>query len=114
MVRYRNKTNYSRNNLMNRDRVNAYRNRKRILRNVLNNTALEINFVNEECELPTIADNFHTNKTIRELLRSWVNCHGVTTRAVNDLLKILLCAGVLSHFFFVEIFVSKHISKFFS
>lgn len=99
MVRYRNKTNYSRNNLMNRDRVNAYRNRKRILRNVLNNTALEINFVNEECELPTIADNFHTNKTIRELLRSWVNCHGVTTRAVNDLLKILLCAGVLNHFF---------------
>lgn len=31
--------------------------------------------------------------TLKELIRCWTNCHGITTRAVNDLLKILISKG---------------------
>lgn len=34
-------------------------------------------------------------KTLRELLRTWTNCHGITTRAVNDLLRILIISGIV-------------------
>lgn len=35
---------------------------------------------------------------LNQLLRSWVNCHGITTRAVNDLLKILRNSGAIVFF----------------
>lgn len=35
-------------------------------------------------------------KPLSELLRSWANCHGVTTRAVNDLLRILITSGIFN------------------
>lgn len=30
---------------------------------------------------------------LKELLRSWTNCHGISTKAVNDLLRILIASG---------------------
>lgn len=38
-------------------------------------------------------------KSLKELLRSWVNCHGITTRAVNDLLGILVAASKIKFAF---------------
>lgn len=35
-----------------------------------------------------------TQKPLEELLRSWINYHRITTRAVNDLLKILKKSGI--------------------
>lgn len=35
-------------------------------------------------------------KPLKQSLRSWVNCHGITTRAVNDLLKILIKSGIMN------------------
>lgn len=80
---------------MNRYRVNAYRNRRRILANAIADAESEIaQSEQSECIDPSINDNFNSDHTIRELIRAWVNCHGVTTRAVNDLLKILVSAGI--------------------
>lgn len=36
--------------------------------------------------------------SLRQLLRSWSNCHGITTRAINDLLKILKRTGIVMIF----------------
>lgn len=44
------------------------------------------------------------SNSTRELLRSWANCHGITTRAINDLLKILILAGIFHIFLFMCIF----------
>lgn len=35
----------------------------------------------------------NNNTPLKEFIRSWVNCHGIATRAVNDLLRILNSAG---------------------
>lgn len=97
MVRYRKKKYNSRNNLTNQDRVNAYRYRKRILKDALSNATSEretTQYEENESTYPSISDNFDSNRTVRELLRSWVNCHGITTIAVNDLLKILIFEGI--------------------
>lgn len=40
-------------------------------------------------------ENIRKGRTTRELLRSWAYCHGITARAINDLLKILILAGNL-------------------
>lgn len=40
-----------------------------------------------------IDQNIRKEINTRDLLRSWANCHGITTRAINDLLKILILAG---------------------
>lgn len=42
--------------------------------------------------------NIRKDIDTRELLRSWANCHGITTRAINDLLKILILAGIIHDF----------------
>lgn len=55
------------------------------------------NYFDESIEIPTdiaIADDI----SLKQLLRSWVNCHGITTRAVNDLLKILKRTGIVMVF----------------
>lgn len=36
--------------------------------------------------------NIQKNST-KELLRNWAMCHGITARAINELLKILILAG---------------------
>lgn len=38
---------------------------------------------------------------LKQLLRSWVNCHGITTRAVNDLLQILRKSGTAKIYFLI-------------
>lgn len=43
----------------------------------------------------------NTETPINDLIRSWVNCHGITTRAVNDLLGILNKAGTENLIFFI-------------
>lgn len=54
-------------------------------------------------EMPSAADyvfsppqspsSINNNTPLNDLIRSWVNCHGITTRAVNDLLRIMKSAG---------------------
>lgn len=34
-------------------------------------------------------------KPLADLLRTWINCHGITTRAVNDLLQIFKKSGIM-------------------
>lgn len=41
----------------------------------------------------TFSSGFSNDVSINSLIRAWVTCHGITTRAVNDLLKILKSAG---------------------
>lgn len=90
------KVSYSRKDIMNRDRVNAFRNRKKILRSALNDPETRNTLYAEDN--PSISDNFN-HQNVRESLRSWVNCHGIAVRAVNDLLKILVAEGIFSWFF---------------
>lgn len=53
------------------------------------------NYFDESIEIPMdIADDI----SLRQLLRSWSNCHGITTRAINDLLKILKRTGIVMIF----------------
>lgn len=43
-------------------------------------------------------------KPVKELLRSWASCHGITTRAVNDLLRILITAGLYTIHLFERVY----------
>lgn len=48
-------------------------------------------YVSEDSQESNIAVD--VQKSVAEMLRSWINCHGITTRAVNDLLQILKKSG---------------------
>lgn len=80
------KKSYTRKAIANRFRVQRFRQKNQIL-NHYNQPEPSENHEYEE--IPEIANNTST----RDLLTSWVNFHGVTMRAVNDLLKILKKAG---------------------
>lgn len=82
--------NFNRNAIQNKYRVNRCRIKKRFLKNA------EEFFVQSHQSIDSCDESVYeiaTNKSTRELLRSWVNYHGVTMRAVNDLMKILKKAG---------------------
>lgn len=84
-----------RNKLMNKNRVQRFRARRRIL----NETVEEREILHQSQDINlSVAEEFENKKNTRDLLRSWVNCHSITTRAVNDLLKILRNAGELINF----------------
>lgn len=98
MVRV-NKNRAQRAILMNRNRVRKFRFKNEIL-NRVNNCEDELFQESLQSQSTTDTNNTDasmfdsTNVTnIKCLLRSWVNCHGITTRAVNDLLRILKSAG---------------------
>lgn len=86
----------SRKNLSNKYRVQTYRARQRIFRST-ENRAIEHSERIRSDHLIFEDESFpiQSQKTTRELLKSWVNIHGVTMRSVNDLLKILNKAGEL-------------------
>lgn len=86
-----------RNRILNHDRVNTHRNRKRMFRKVFNDLESEnTQYVEDQ---PSISDNYeyyYSEVPVKEMLRCWANCHGITARALNDLLKILIGEGDFS------------------
>lgn len=102
--------NAKRINFMTKVRVNRFRNKKKILAKALKNIeTLSGETENLEDNNIFIPDGFESDEPLRDLLRSWVNCHGITTRAVNDLLKILKASGlrIFYHSDIVEIIFQK-------
>lgn len=90
--------------VLNRFRVNRFRAKNRILKETitLEHGSMQETFFqqsqNTSTNLSTTSQSdFENDVNIISLLRAWVNCHGITTRAVNDLLKILKTAGYYSH-----------------
>lgn len=87
--------NHSRKAISNRNRVKRFRNRERIWNNVakyVNQTQQPTNTTNTEQSDESIPD-IQNEKSTKDLLRAWIDYHGITMRAVNDLLKILNGAG---------------------
>lgn len=109
MVRKSNRSNKQHYNVMNRNRVNRFRAKKRILKsatadyiqqNLNFQVPMSINTSDESRNQSQYTDTtfgfisgFENDKNINGLLREWVNCHGITTRGVNDLLNILIRSG---------------------
>lgn len=88
-----------RSDAMNRYRVNKHRAKKRILQRANNEhdwPLRETNFEQSHNTETSIEDSVSdlNDVDVKSLLRSWVNCHKITTRAVNDLLKIFKRAGL--------------------
>lgn len=77
---------------LNRKRVRQHRQIKKILVQRYRDVENEAEIGSDE-HLSENESNIRDGITTRERLRSWANCHGITTRAINDLLKILLLAG---------------------
>lgn len=74
--------------ILNRNRVRRYRYFKGN-----NNTQNSSEEEDIDCQLDMSINGVQEGKTLRELLRSWVNCFRISMRAVNALLKILNMAG---------------------
>lgn len=51
--------------------------------------------IEDECDDESIFSepNIRKEINVRDQLHSWANCHRITSRAINDLLKILIMAG---------------------
>lgn len=58
---------------------------------------------------PELTTNINNCVTLKESIRSWVNVHGISTRAVNDLLKIMSTAGTKKNTLFQHDFFSYSI-----
>lgn len=76
--------------------VNSRVKRHRKIKSILINRRAEVedefreNFdTSQESNIP-----IDTQKPLEEMLRSWINYHRITTRAVNDLLQILKKSGI--------------------
>lgn len=99
MVRARVSHSNQRSVLMNRNRVNKFRYKEKILdeNNKWGNTLFQDSLNTETNDDTSMFDSIN-EPNITSLLRSWVNCHGITTRAVNDLLGILRRSGCYQFF----------------
>lgn len=71
--------------ILNRTRIRRYRYSKQTIRYQEENEDNEL--FNESVR------EIKSNTSILVLLRAWVNCYGISVRAVNALLKILIIAG---------------------
>lgn len=90
-----------RNTIMNSNRVRKFRTMKRMMEGRHDDVHVEDideTIFHQSQNTDTSSDSskfdFENNTNIRNLLCAWVNCHGITTRAVNDLLRILRSAGL--------------------
>lgn len=62
----------------------------------------------DECDFSDVSQfEVLSNKPVRELLRSWVNFFGISVRAVNALLQILILAGNLDIYIYISIYCSS-------
>lgn len=77
-----------------RYRAIRFRAKKKMLRQA-EEKVLQESIFDSEISTFSMPEDFQSDRNIRDLLRAWVNCHGITTRAVNNLLKILKNAGTL-------------------
>lgn len=84
-----------RKNILTLNRVRRFRARRAILNQPLipNDQNIAMDFT-PASEIEHGKDDTH-QKAYPDLIRSWVNVHGITTRAVNDLLRILRLAGLI-------------------
>lgn len=84
------KKNKSKQRNSNQTRNRRNRKIRRIIQQRRNDAMREIHLEDDDYTLAPIINN---ETKLNHLIRSWVNCHGITTRAVGDLLQILNKAG---------------------
>lgn len=65
----------------------------------------EISYQQSDISVPS---DSASELNLNSLLRSWVNVHGIKTRAVNDLLKILKSTGLCLKFMHICYFIDPH------
>lgn len=91
MVDYKKRKTFK-NNRSDAERARKYRRVKNIITKAREQIEQESQMEHEDIQL-----NIQNKKKTRDLLRSWANLHGITTRAINDLLKILILAGIVKN-----------------
>lgn len=86
-----------RSSIMNRNRVRKFRVKKQMLKETNNgdHELFQESLQSQNTTDTNDASMFDSanGTNINCLLRSWVNCHAITTRAVNDLLGLLKSTG---------------------
>lgn len=78
--------------------VNSRVHRYRRINNILAKRRSEANDTQFSEDIDTSQESsipINTQKPLKDMLRSWINLHRITTRAVNDLLQILKKSGNL-------------------
>lgn len=80
-------------------RVSRHRGIRKIINETKNAIEKECNSEQLQASFESILSSFQEGdetdnpKPLKDQLRSWVNCFGISTRAVNSLLRILLNSG---------------------